>query len=146
MNEPVGGGLQPDRAGRDDQVTELHAGLESAAGADSDEGGTLGDRQDLADHDLDVVRADAGGHARDAEALVQAGRAGELPVAVGALDGIEARCDSLDAILVAGEEDVVRELTGSQPDVVLPLAGGNRDAFVRVRQVLAPSFVHARMA
>ena len=51
------------RTGRDDQVTKLHAGLEGATGADLDEGGSLDEREDLPDHDLDVVRADASGHA-----------------------------------------------------------------------------------
>jgi hypothetical protein len=41
---------------------------------------------------------------------------------MGALDGVEARRDSLDTILVAGEEDVVGKLTRAKPDVVLPLA------------------------
>ena len=53
---------------------------------------------------------------------------------MGPLDGVEAGRDPLDAVLVAGEEDVVGKLTGPEPDVVLPLAGGDCDACVRVWQ------------
>ena len=50
---------------------ELHARLQRAAGADPDERRALDEGEDLGDHDLDVVGADAGGHARDAQALVE---------------------------------------------------------------------------
>ena len=42
--------------------------------------------------------------------------------------------DPLDAVLVAGEEDVVGQLARAEPDVVLPLTGGDCDAGIRVRQ------------
>ena len=66
-------------------------------------------------------------------------------MAVAALDAVEVRCDALDAILVPGEEDVVGQLTRAEPDVILPLAGWDRDADIRVRQRLAP-LAHARSA
>jgi hypothetical protein len=64
---------------------------------------------------------------------------------MGPLDGVEAGGDALDAVLVAGEEDVVGKLTGPEADVVLPLAGRDCDSCVAVRQVLAPTLVHARI-
>ena len=58
------------------------------------------------------------------------------------LDVVEARRDAGGSVLVAGEEDVFGEFAGSESDVVLPFAGGDRDpavhgsvhAGVRVRQ------------
>ena len=82
--------------------------------------------------------------ARDPQALVHARGARELAMAVPELDAVEEGGDALDAVLVAGEEDVVGQLTRAEADVVLPLAGGDRDAGIHGRQRLAPSCVHAR--
>jgi len=65
VDEPAGRGLQSDGACRDRQVAELHLRLERAAGSDSNEGWVLRDREDLGDHDLDVVGPDARGDDRD---------------------------------------------------------------------------------
>ena len=67
-------------------------------------------------------------------------------MAVAELDLVEVRGDPLDPILGPGEEDVVGELARAQPDVILPFAGLDRDAGVRVRQELAPSMPRARSA
>ena len=98
----------------------------------------LADLEDLREHDLDVVGADASRQGGDAEALVLAGRARELAVAMRPLDGVEVGGDPLDAVLVPGEEDVIGQLTRAEPDVVLPFAGGDCDAGIRVWQGLAP--------
>ena len=82
----LGRALEAHRAGGDDQVADLDVLAQHAARADADERRVLGDRQDLGEHDLDVVRADAGRDARDAPALVRAGGRGELAVAVLVLD------------------------------------------------------------
>ena len=46
--------------------------------------------------------------------------------------------DAIDAILVAGEEDVVGQLAWAEADVVLPVAGRDRDSGIHARQRLAP--------
>ena len=98
-------------------------------------------------HDLDVVRADPGrqrtrpaGPCTSPVALANS-RWRWVRSTESKWDG-----DPLDAVLVAGEEDVVGQLTRAEPDVVLPLAGGDCDAGIRVRQGLAPSFAHARLS
>jgi hypothetical protein len=58
VDEEARGRLEPDRAGRDDQVPERDLRLEGAAGTNPDEGRPFRDRQDLRHHDLDVVGAD----------------------------------------------------------------------------------------
>ena len=102
--------------------------------------GSLGDRQDLRHHDLDVVRADA----RSTRPRPAGPR--YVPVA-----DANSRCrcsssmeskrdgDPRGPIGVAGEEDVLGQLTRAESDVVLPFAGGDCDAGVRVRQELAPA-------
>ena len=60
------------------------------------------------------------------------------------LDGFEARGDPGGPIWVTGEEDVLGQFTWTEPDVVLPFSGGDRDpairsafdAVIRVRQDL----------
>src|SRR5690349_23896022 len=106
VDEPARGRLQADRAGRDREVTQAHLGLERPARADADERGSLRDREDLGDGDLDIVRPDAGGDDRDWQSLVGTGGRGELSVAMLAIDPVEALRDLRRSILVAGEEDV----------------------------------------
>ena len=47
------------------------------------------------------------------------------------LDGFEARCDAGGSIGVTGEEDVLGQLTWTEPDVVLPFSGRDRDPAIR---------------
>ena len=88
------------------------------------------DGQDLGDHDLDVVGADAGRDGRDAPSVEASGDRGELAVALAHLDVGQPRGDAVDAVRVAGEEDVLGQLAWSECDVVLPFAVGKRDAGV----------------
>ena len=66
----------------------------------------IGDRQDLGDHDLDVVRADACRDTRQTTALVHPGGGRELAVAVLVLDRVEELGDLGRAVLIAGKQDV----------------------------------------
>ena len=135
VTDEVGrGGLEPDRALADDQVTERDVRLEDAARADADEGGLIGDGQDLGHHDLHVVGPDAGRHDGHAAAVETAGDRGELAVLPVELHVLEARGDPLDPLRVTGEEDVLGQLTPTEADVVLPISVRERDAGVRVRQ------------
>ena len=61
-------------------------------------------------------------------------------MAVPELDAVEQGGHAVDAVLVAGEEDVVGQLAWSEADVVLPVAGGDRDPGIHGRQRLAPSW------
>jgi hypothetical protein len=79
--------------GGDRQVTQAHRGLERPARPDPDQGGSLGDRQDLSHGDLDVVGADPGRDDRHALTSVKPGRRGEFPISTLELDGVEARGD-----------------------------------------------------
>ena len=107
--------------------------------------GPVRDREDLRDHDLDVVGADPGRDHRDALAAVRAGGRGELAVSMLQLDRVEARRDPGGPVRVTGEEDVLGQLAWAESDVVLPFAGRDRDAAipgvfdagVRVRQDLS---------
>src|SRR4051794_32394341 len=51
-----------------------------------------------------------------------------------AIDVVEPLGDLRRSIGVAGEEDVLGQLSGAESDVILPLPLGERDAVVRVRQ------------
>ena len=125
--------------------TQVHLRLERAARTDPDEGGPFRDRQDLRHRDLDVVGADAGRDDRDPLAPVRAGGRSELAMPVLHLDRVEARGDPGRPILVAGEEDVLGQVSRSESDVVLPVPFGDRDpaiagafdAGIRVRQDLS---------
>ncbi len=131
MDEEAGRRLEAHGAGRDDEVAELDVVLQDTAGPDADERGVRRDGQDLGQHDLDVVGPDARRDGRDAPSMEAAGDRGELAVALAHLDVGQPRGDALDAILVAGEEDVLGQFAWSECDVVLPFAVGKRDAGVR---------------
>ena len=96
--------------------------------------------------DLDVVRADAGGHDRDPLAPKGPRHRRELPMLVLELDGIEARADPGGSVGVAGEEDVLGQFAWAETDVVLPFSDRGRNpaipeavyAGIRVRQDRIP--------
>ena len=138
MDEEARGRLEPDCSGRDDQVPEGDLRLEGPAGSDPDEGRPFRDRQDLRHRDLDVVRADPGRDDRDPGAAIRPGDRGELPVAPLELDVVETRGDPGGPVGVAGEEDVLGQVTRSESDVVLPFSGREGYAGIRVRQDLVP--------
>ena len=84
---------------------------------------------------------------RDALAPVRARDRHELPVPMLELDAVEAGGDAVGPVRVAGEEDVLGQFARAESDVVLPLAGRERDAGVRVRQgfsLSCPRFHEAR--
>ena len=54
------------------------------------------------------------------------------------LDAVQSCGDPWGAVWIAGEEDVLGQFAGTEPDVVLPLPHGKRDAGIRVRQNLVP--------
>ena len=115
------------------------SGWSAAARADPDERRPFGDRQDLRDDDLDVVRADAG---RDDRHPLASSTCRWPTRTRGA--GARARSMSKRAAIrggpigVAGEEDVLGQFAWAESDVVLPFADRERDAVVRSRQDLIP--------
>ena len=124
--------LEANGAGRDGEVAERHLRLERAARPDPDERRPVGDGEDLGNDDLDVVGPDPGRDDRNPLSL------GIVPVAdansrcrCSSSTSIEARGDAGGPVLVAGEQDVLGEFAGSESDVVLPFAGGDRDPAVR---------------
>ena len=130
--------LEPDRSGRDDQVPETHLRLESATGADPDEGWPFRDRQHFRHYDLDVVSADPGRHDRNPLAPIGAGGRRELPMSPLDLDRVEACGYAGRSIWVTGEEDELGQFSGAKSDVVLPFPNREGDAVIRVRQNLFP--------
>ena len=140
--------------GQFEQRSGTHLRLERPTGADPDERRSFGDREDLRDDDLDVVRADAGRDDRHALAPVASGDRGELTVLSLELDRIEARGDPGGSVLVPGEEDVLGQVSRSESDVVLPFPFWDRypaisrafDAGFRVRQSLSLAHVAASLA
>jgi len=56
-----------------------------------------------------------------------------------AVDSVEPLSDLGGSIWIAGEEDVLGQLSGAESDVILPLPFRERDAEVRVRQELLSS-------
>jgi hypothetical protein len=154
VDEVARGRFEANRPGRDDQVPEVHLGLQRPTRPDPDEGRPLRDRQDLGHHDLDVVRADAGRDDRHPLASISPGDRGELAVSTLLLDGIEPRGDPVRSIGVTGEEDVLGQFAWTEPDVVLPFSDGDRDpailggfdAVVRVRQDRSLAQVAASLA
>ena len=105
--------------------------------------GLLGDGQELGQHDLDVVGADARRDHRDAQAPVPAGDRAELAMLAIDLDVVEQRGDALGPVQVAGQQDVVGHLAGGEVDVVLALGVGQRDQRVRVGHVASFSSTSA---
>ena len=154
VDEEAGGRFEADRTGGDGQVSQVHLRLQRPTRPDTDEGGPFRDRQDLGHDDLDVVGADPGRDDRDPLTSKRPGDRGELPVLVLELDGIEARCDPGGSIRVAGEEDVLGQVSRSESDVVLPFPFWDRypaisraiDAGFRVRQDLSLAHVAASLA
>src|SRR5258706_4154887 len=147
MDEPARRRLETDRAGGDREVAQAHLGLERAARANADERGSSRDREDLSDRDLDVVGPDARGDDRDREAAVRSRGGCELAVLVFAVDVVEPLRDLGRSFGIAGEEDVLGQLSGAESDVILPLPRGERDAVVRARQApISSSILYSREA
>jgi hypothetical protein len=92
------------------------------------------DSQDLGENDLDVVRADTGGKARDGPTLERTRRRCELPMPMLPLDAVEALGDFGGSILVPGQQDVLGELPRPEAYVVLALGVRDRDSAVGDRQ------------
>jgi hypothetical protein len=85
VDEVARGRLEADSAAADDQISKFDVVLQCATRPDTDEAGPVRDRQDLCDHDLDVVGPDPGRDDGYAPAPVGAGHRGELSVAPGQL-------------------------------------------------------------
>ena len=100
--------------------------------------GRFCDRENLGDHDFDVVRSDARRHDRNPKALVHPGHGRELAIAPFQFDRTELGGDPGRPIRVTGEEHVLGQLAWTEVDVVLPLPNGECDAVVRVRQARLP--------
>jgi len=60
---------------------------------------------------------------------------------VAQLDRVKPLGDEVDPVRVPREQDVVGQLARPKADVVLPLAGGGRDAGIHGRQRLGPSWL-----
>src|SRR5262245_43276240 len=134
VDEPAGRGLEPDGARGDHEIPEAHLRLEPAARADTDDRRPLRDRENLGDHDLDVVRSDTRRDDRHALATVRAGDRRKFAMPALELDVVEQPGDPGGSVWVAGEEEVLGQFAGAEIDVVLPLPNGERDAVIRVRQ------------
>ena len=115
---------------REDERTDGQIGLQGAAGAQPKQGelpelGTYGARGQvdvgqgvqLGQHDVDVVRADAGRDDREAFAPEGAGHGVKFAVGDFLFARVEAGGDGLDASRIADQQHRVGQLFGAQVEV-----------------------------